>query len=251
MSTYPTPHYNKGNLIGYRINNVIEGSNLTTTPMSVFFTLTFPNVLRKTCFECQEHFLLNGYDSHLKGNSNKGLRDVAYNYHSHFPSYSFVISRARNLATFYGSKNTQIVVEGDPDYLKKYDSYMDEHKLRPLFSEKDNSRVTRPHVHGLIKNIDKDNFYKSLEKSNYYDDYWQKGCSCFYPTIEKNNDWVYRKKPLMEFVDGKCHDINHLVPKKERKPIGFHKIEQANNEDRVENYIRKYIDKGGHDVRLF
>ena len=128
---------------------------------------------------------------------------------------------------------------------------MDEHKLRPLFSEKDNSRVTRPHVHGLIKNIDKDNFYKSLEKSNYYDEYWQKGCSCFYPTIEKNNDWVYRKKPLMEFVDGKCHDINHLVPKKERKPIGFHKIEQANNEDRVENYIRKYIDKGGHDVRLF
>ena len=23
----------------------------------------------------------------------------------------------------------------------------------------------------------------------------------FTPTIEKNNDWVYRKKPLMEFVD--------------------------------------------------
>ena len=56
---------------------------------------------------------------------------------------------------------------------------MDEHKLKPKCSNKDNSRVTRPHVHGLINNIDVDNFTKSLEKSKYFIEYWQKGCICF------------------------------------------------------------------------
>ncbi len=36
--------------------DVIECSNLTTTPMSIFFTLTFPNVLWQTCVKCQLHF---------------------------------------------------------------------------------------------------------------------------------------------------------------------------------------------------
>lgn len=245
-------------------NTFIESQYLTGDPMSVFFTLTFANKLHLSCFDCQTHFLDNGYSSHLKGDSLKynstgdmttavkfGLNDISFNYHCHFPSYSYVLSVARDLSSFFASKNTQLVVEGDPDYLKKYDAYMDEHKIKPLFSKKDNTRVTRPHVHGVIDGITKDNFHKSLEKSKYFTEFWQPGCSCFEPKIEKNNDWVYRKKPLMEFVDGKCHDTTHLVPKKARKPVGFYNIQEVHNRDAVQNYIQKYIDKGGSDVRIF
>ena len=240
-------------------NKVIDRENLTPRSMSIFFTLTFPNVLRKTCPECQEHFQLNGYPGHLTGDSHNGLRDVSYKYHCHFPSYSFVISRARNISSFFHPKNTQIVVEGDPNYLKKYEAYLDEHKLRGVFSKKDNSRVTRPHVHGIIKNIDYDNFWRILSKTNYFDEFWQPGCKCFYPTIEKNNDWVYKSKydltttPDITYIDPKfCgHPDDHKTPFKERKPIGFYKIEPVKNDEAVENYIQKYIDKGGQDVQIF
>lgn len=239
-------------------NKVIDRENLTPRSMSIFFTLTFPNVLRKTCFECQEHFLTNGYSSHLTGDTHSGLRDVSYKYHCHFPSYSFVISRARNISSFFHPKNTQIVVEGDPNYLKKYEAYLDEHKLRGVFSKKDNSRVTRPHVHGIIKNIDYDNFWRILSKTNYFDEFWQPGCSCFTPSIEKNNDWVYKRWDDSEYVhntyiDGSpdAHSHKFIKPTKERKPIGFYKIEPVKNDEAVETYIQKYIDKGGQDVQIF
>ncbi len=195
-----------------------------------------------------------GYSSHLTGDSINGQRDVAYNYHSHFPSYTFVLSRARNIASFFHPNNTQIVVEGDPDYLKKYEAYMDEHKLRGVFSKKDNSRVTRPHVHGIIKNIDKDNFWRILLKTNYFNEFWQKGCFCFEPIIEKNNDWVYKVKqntPREKLMMAHRPANMCINPYKERKPIGFYKIEIVKNDDAVENYIRKYIDKGGDNVQIF
>ena len=240
-------------------NKVIDSPYLTGEPMSVFFTLTFANKLHLSCVDCQGHFLENGYPSHLKGNSSGGLKDVSFNYHCHFPSYSYVISVARDLSTFFASQNTQIVVEGDPNYLKKYESYMDEHKLRPKFSNKDNTRVTRPHVHGLINNIDVDNFTKSLEKSKYFTEYWQPGCNCFYPTIEKNNDWVYKAKYDLTmthditYLDPKfCGDPNlHLTPFKVRKSVGFYNIQKVRNNEATKKYIQKYIDKGGDDVQIF
>ncbi len=225
-------------------DNFIEGSkNLTTTPMSIFFTLTFPNVLNKTCSDCQEHFLINGYSSHLKGAGT----DSNYTYHSHFPSYTYVISRARDISSYFAPANTQVVVEGDPNFLKKYDAYMDEHRIRSYFSTKDNSRVTRPHVHGQIKNIDKLNFNKSLEKSNYYQNFWQEGCTCFMRIIETNANWVYKNKN--QDIELYCSD--HKTPFMQKKPLGFFDIQIVNNNEAVENYIQKYIDKGGDSVQLF
>jgi hypothetical protein len=235
-------------------NKVIDRENLTTRSMSIFFTLTFPNVLRKTCPECQDHFRENGYSGHLTGDSQNGIRDVSYKYHCHFPSYSYVISRARNISSFFHPKNTQIVVEGDPNYLKKYEAYLDEHKLRGVFSKKDNSRVTRPHVHGIIKNIDYDNFWRILSKTNYFQEFWQPGCACFEPTIVKNNDWVYKVKQDVnrELLMQDHRPANTCInPYKEIKPIGFYKIEPVKNDEAVETYIQKYIDKGGQDVQIF
>jgi len=239
-------------------NKVIESQYLTGDPMSVFFTLTFANKLHLSCPECQDHFRSNGYSSHLKGDSNSGLKDISFKYHCHFPSYSYVLSVARDLSSYFSSGNTQIVVEGDPNYLKKYEAYMDEHKLKPKFSNKDNSRVTRPHVHGLINNIDVDNFTKSLEKSKYFTEYWQKGCSCFTPTIEKNNDWVYKRWDDSEYVhntynDGTpdAHSHKFIKPIKLRKPVGFYNIQKVRNNEATKKYIQKYIDKGGDDVRIF
>jgi hypothetical protein len=229
-------------------NKVIESQYLTGDPMSIFFTLTFANKLHLSCFDCQTHFLENGYPSHLKGDSSGGLKDISFNYHCHFPSYSYVLSVARDLSSFFAPVNTQIVVEGDPNYLKKYEAYMDEHKLKPMFSNKDNTRVTRPHVHGLINNIDVDNFTKSLEKSKFFTEYWQEGCFCFEPKIEKNNDWVYRVKQnvnrellmLEHRPDNSC-----ITPYKARKPVGFYNIQKVRNNEATKKYIQKYIDKGG------
>jgi len=236
-------------------NKVIESQYLTGDPMSIFFTLTFANKLHLSCIDCQDHFIENGYSSHLKGDSSGGLKDISFKYHCHFPSYSYVLSVARDLSSFFAPQNTQIVVEGDPNYLKKYEAYMDEHKLRPKFSNKDNTRVTRPHVHGLINNIDVDNFTKSLEKSKYFTEYWQPGCNCFVPKIEKNNDWVYRKlgpDNLDYFKDDLFFmHKEHKTPYKARKPVGFYNIQKVRNNEATKKYIQKYIDKGGSDVRIF
>ena len=235
-------------------NKVIESQYLTGDPMSIFFTLTFANKLHLSCYDCQKHFLSNGYSSHLKGDSDSGLKDISFNYHCHFPSYSYVLSVARDLSSFFAPHNIQLVVEGDPNYLKKYEAYMDEHKLRPKFSDKDNTRVTRPHIHGLINNIDVDNFTKSLEKSKYFTEYWQSGCACFEPVILKNNDWVYRVRQdinrellmLDHRPENKC-----INPYKSRKPVGFYNVQKVRNNEATKKYIQKYIDKGGDDVRIF
>lgn len=248
------PHYNNNSLIGYRIKKVIESPDLTGDPMSIFFTLTFANKLHLSCLECQEHFRDNGYSSHLKGDSHSGLKDISFKYHCHFPSYSYVLSVARNLGNFFSKSKSQIVVEGDANYLKKYNEYMDEHKIKPLFSKKYNAQVTRPHVHGLIKNIDIEHFNRILYHSKFFTEYWQPGCSCFEPTIEKNNDWVYKVKQdinrellmLEHRPDNKC-----INPYKERKPVGFYNVQVARDYESTENYIQKYIDKGGSNVRIF
>jgi hypothetical protein len=244
------PHYNNNSLIGYRIKKVIESPDLTGDPMSVFFTLTFANKLHLSCVDCQSHYLENGYSSHLKGNSHSGLKDISFDYHCHFPSYSYVLSVARNLSDFFSKSKSQIVVEGDANYLKKYDEYMDEHKIKPLFSKNYNSQVTRPHVHGLIKNIDIEHFNRILYHSKFFAEYWQPGCSCFFPMIEKNNDWVYRSK-IRNKGEDRCWDKKHIIPYKERKPVGFYNVQVARDYESTENYIQKYIDKGGSDVRIF
>ena len=262
-------------------NNVIESQDLTGDPMSVFFTLTFANVLRKTCVECQDHFRDNGYSSHLKGDSYSGLKDVSFKYHSHFPSYGSILAVAKDLSDRFASKYTQIVVEGDNNYLKKINEYLDEHKIRPLFSQYRNRKVTRPHIHGFIKNIHVDHFHKTLEYSKYFMDFWQPGCECFKPEIVENSNWVYRSEyafnrgrdvdktiaieqpePYGEHIyppysdpwsysnnPNKCKP--HKYPETKRKPRGFYNIQKARNNEDTERYIQKYIDKGGSDVRLF
>ncbi len=231
--------------------NIIGFSNLTGDPVpsfNTFFTLTFANVVWSSCLKCQEHFLDNGYSGHLRGDSHSGLRNIKYNYHSHFPSYTYISSVARDIAKFFPVDKVKIVIEGTMDYLKKIESYKDEHLLKPVFFDKDNSRVTRPHIHGIVYDLHPDFFWKILSLTKYFMEYWQEDCVCYGRVINKNNAWAYAK----DMYD--C-DVNpgdaHKAPYKERKPVGFYKIEVIKDKKKVENYIQKYIDKGGSDVQLF
>jgi hypothetical protein len=248
---------------GINNKNIIGLSNLTgdpTSSLNTFFTLTFANVVWLTCPKCQEHFRFNGYSGHLRGDSANGLRDIKYNYHSHFPSYTYISSVARDIAQFFPVEKIKIVIEGDKDYLKKIDSYKDEHILKPMFSRKDNLRVTRPHIHGIVYDLHPDFFWKILFHTKYFKEYWQPGCACYEPQIEKNNDWVYRHTIQeihalfgLEYTNHEYINKEHkcIIPYKEKKPIGYYKLEVINDIKKVENYISKYIDKGGTDVQIF
>jgi hypothetical protein len=249
MNKYKPP----GNIIG-------RTDDLTGPPMSTFntfFTLTFANVVWLTCDDCQEHFVLNGYSGHLRGNSKNGLKDISYDYHSHYPSYTFISSVARNISQFFPNDKIKIVIEGDKNYLKKVDAYKDEHILGPKFSDKDNLRVTRPHIHGIVYDLHPDFFWKILLHTKYFNEFWQPGCNCFQREID-NNSWIYRSIYSEEkFINGKLNTKSvftcskHVIPYKERKPVGFYKVEIIKDKKKVENYIQKYIDKGGSDVQLF
>ena len=235
--------------------NIIGRTNLTGPPMSsfnTFFTLTFANVVWLSCLKCQEHFLANGYSAHLRGDSKNGLKDTSYSYHSHFPSYTYISSVARDISQYFPNDKIKIVIEGDKNYLKKFESYQDEHVLAPKFSDKDNLRVTRPHIHGIVYDLQPEFFWKILYHTKYFKEYWQPGCDCYESKIEKNNDWVYKKTTSQLCLSTDNHvKIPPVIPYKERKPVGFYKIESVIDKKKVENYIQKYIDKGGTDVQIF
>lgn len=226
-----------------------EDQNLTGLSMpffnsNIFFTQTFSNVKHKGCLECQEQWLLSGNKNYL-------AQDLK---HNHFPSYTYILKCLRDIATYFDPELSQFVVEGSPNFLKKIESYADEHKLRGVFSYKDNTRVTRPHIHGFVKYVNIKHFKQILYRSKLFIDEYNDPCKCYYKEIV-NGNWVYKLRegeeirPKYAFVT--YHGSEPCNPPRIiRVPVGYHDYQPIKDDLNVQKYIQKYLQKDGCEGRI-
>ena len=225
--------------------DIRDDQNLTGLSMpfynsNIFFTQTFSNVKRKQCSECMEQWLTGHPD-----------------YHSHLPSYTYVLKCLHDISSYFDGELSQFVVEGTPNFLKKIESYADEHKMRGLFTYKDNTRVTRPHIHGFVKYVNIKHFKQILHKSKLFRDEYNNPCSCFSREIitkNGNSQWVYKNQHYItgnEIEDVRPREcLNHIIPKIIKVPVGFHDYQPIRNDYSVEKYITKYLQKDGCEGRI-
>lgn len=215
----------------------LTGRSMPFFNSNVFFTQTFHNVQRKKCKQCQEQWI--NYNNPLKN----------HKWHDHMPSYTYVLSVAESIANMFDRSLSQFVIEGTPNFLKKVEAYEDEHKLRGVFSKKDNTRVTRPHIHGFIKYVNIQHLKQILRHTKAYRKTYNKPCSCFYPSLEgwDAQDWVYKLK------GNKMEDMcpgPHRKPEIHLEKVGFNDFQPVKNEMSVTKYLEKYLQKDGCEGRI-
>jgi hypothetical protein len=251
--------------------NIDNTYNLTGRSMpffnsNLFTTITFANSLYPSCEQCREVYWEFGYPEHVKHTTR----------HSHPPSYTQILAVGSDLSRFFSPTLSRFVVEGSPNFIKKIDSYLDEHKLRGLFSSKDNSRVTRPHIHGIIKYLNIMHFKTVLARSNYYARYLTNTCCCYSRDVIKDgsNNWRFIQKrtykncrdtPLKTVNPREHHtsctstkllpksneDSPCIIPDGVLKPRGFFDVQPIKDDLSVIKYLEKYLQKDGCDGRIF